>query len=569
MWHEHRVTSRSTRGVGARLVAALMLCWATHALCAPAPDAITPDGGHYYGALAGGLMEGVGRIVWDNGARYEGGFARGLYAGKGRLQTASGDVYEGDFAAGMKAGRGRLHYHDGELYVGEFAADLPHGSGEVLYRDGRSYRGSFRDGHYSGKGRLESARGDVYEGDFVDDAFTGTGTYSRADGSRLEGRFKDWEADGPGAYTDPRGIVYSGTFVKGELKGTASIVGKDGWRYEGGVADWAPSGDGVLHLANGDVYRGHFEHGLYDGVGTLTYAKPKPDGRTEQAGTWKLGAFEGASGAAERRDDARARAALVERALYAQRDLLDRALARIPAREPGRINLFLLAVAGDGTQEVFRREVEFVSAQFERDFRIGGRSLALVNSRNTVGTAPMATLTSLRESLAAIAARMDPAQDILFLFLTSHGSKDHQLALDLAGMDLRNLAATELGALLRASGIRWKVVVVSACYSGGFIDALRDDHTLVITASRADRTSFGCADENEFTDFGRAYFQQALPRSTSFEDAFRKASALVDEWEKKDGRAGPGQQSEPQMDDPAPIEAHLRLWWRQAKEPGR
>lgn len=259
-------------------------------------------------------------------------------------------------------------------------------------------------------------------------------------------------------------------------------------------------------------------------------------------------------------------AASVETALYSQRALLDRAIAGVAPREPGRINLFLLALAGDGTQEVFHREVDFVRAQFERDFHIGAHALTLVNSRNTVGTAPMATRTSLREALAGIAARMDREQDILFLFLTSHGSKDHQLALDLDGMDLLNLPARELGSMLRDSGIRWKVVVVSACYSGGFIDDLHDDHTLIITAARRDRTSFGCADENEFTDFGRAYFKEALPQASSFQDAYRKATALVDEWEKKDGRAGPGEQSEPQMDNPAPIEEHLRRWWRQAKQ---
>ncbi|HEV7392919.1 MAG TPA: C13 family peptidase [Burkholderiales bacterium] len=59
------------------------------------------------------------------------------------------------------------------------------------------------------------------------------------------------------------------------------------------------------------------------------------------------------------------------------------------------------------------------------------------------------------------------------------------------------LSASELGKLLKESGIRHKVVVISACYSGGFIDAVRSDHTLVITAARHDRTSFGCSDENE------------------------------------------------------------------------
>jgi len=559
---------QSSRRSLARVACALALLCATHVLAAaaPAPDAVTPDGGRYYGPLVGGVMQGTGRLVWDNGARYEGGFEHGLFSGKGRFDFGNGEVYEGDFVAGRKEGSGRLRYRDGSLYVGQFAADVQQGSGEIIYRDGRSYRGGFRDGHFDGKGRFESSRGEVYEGDFADDAFTGSGVYLRGDGSRQEGQFRDWQAEGPGSLNDSRGNVYTGTFVKGELKGRATIAGKDGFRYEGETANGMPSGEGVLRLPNGDVYRGRFENGVYEGQGTLTYAKARPDGRTQDSGVWKHGALDTPARSEALLAEQRKTAALVETALYTQRELLARAFARLPAREPGRINLYLLGVAGDGTQEVFRREVEFVRAQFERDFHIGGRSVSLINSRSTVGLAPMATLVSVRESLAAIASRMDREEDILFLFLTSHGSKDHQLAIDLAGMDLQNLPAPVLGAMLRESGIRWKVVVVSACYAGGFIDPLRDDHTLVITAARRDRSSFGCADENEFTDFGRAYFKEALPQSSSFQDAFRRASALVDEWEKKDGRTGPGEQSLPQMDDPAPIEEHLRRWWRQAKE---
>ena len=123
-----------------------------------------------------------------------------------------------------------------------------------------------------------------------------------------------------------------------------------------------------------------------------------------------------------------------------------------------------------------------------------GRSIALINSRTAVESAPMATITSIGESLKTIASRMDREKDILFLFLTSHGSKDHQFVLGQNGMDLRNLPAKELGALIKETGIRWKVIVVSACYAGGFIDALKDDRTLIITAARHDRRSFGCAD---------------------------------------------------------------------------
>ena len=64
--------------------------------------------------------------------------------------------------------------------------------------------------------------------------------------------------------------------------------------------------------------------------------------------------------------------------------------------------------------------------------------------------------------------------------------------------------------MLDDAGIRNRVIVVSSCYSGTFVDALRDDDTLVMTASAKDRNSFGCSNEADFTYFGKAYFDEAL-----------------------------------------------------------
>ena len=156
---------------------------------------------------------------------------------------------------------------------------------------------------------------------------------------------------------------------------------------------------------------------------------------------------------------------------------------------------------------------------------------------------------------------MDREQDILFLFMTSHGSATHELSLAQNGIDLQDLPAGELAAMLKESGIRWKVVVVSACYSGGFIDSLQDERSLIITAARRDRRSFGCADENDFTYFGRAYFKEALPSSRSFQDAFVRADALVAAWEKKDQPKE--ERSLPQLHSTAAINQQLQRWWAQ------
>ena len=220
---------------------------------------------------------------------------------------------------------------------------------------------------------------------------------------------------------------------------------------------------------------------------------------------------------------------------------------------------------------MFRREVDFVRTEFDASYGTKGRSLALINSRNTIDSVPMATMTSIREALNVIASRMDKEKDILFVYLTSHGSEEHDLTLDVDGMNLRSLPAKELGSLLAATGIRWKVVVVSACFAGGFLDYLKDDSTLAIAAARSDRRSFGCADENDFTYFGRAYFKESLPESDSFEQAFHKAETLVSQWEERDqtaaGKKDETSNSYPQMYDTPAIEAYLKTWRKQAARP--
>ena len=80
---------------------------------------------------------------------------------------------------------------------------------------------------------------------------------------------------------------------------------------------------------------------------------------------------------------------------------------------------------------------------------------------------------------------------------------------------------------LNASGIRWRVIVVSACHSGVFVDALKSDTTAIITASDAAHNSFGCDDDRELTWFGEAFLKDSLPGSASLEDAFHKAAGLI------------------------------------------
>lgn len=242
----------------------------------------------------------------------------------------------------------------------------------------------------------------------------------------------------------------------------------------------------------------------------------------------------------------------VERAFYAQRTMLDEALAKIAPGRPDLADLYFVGFAGYGRQDVFMKEVKTAATLFDQRFDTAGRSLALINNRATIDDVPLANVSNLRLSLNGLAGRMNRDEDILFLFLTSHGSPG-QLSTQFWPLQHNTLTPEDLRAALDDAGIRWRVIVVSACYSGSFIEALQTDETLVMTAARKDLTSFGCSNEAEFTYFGRALFNEALRETHSFVDAFGTASAAIAERETAEELTP----SEPQIYIGATIRAKL------------
>ncbi|GAA0714748.1 C13 family peptidase [Dokdonella soli] len=249
-----------------------------------------------------------------------------------------------------------------------------------------------------------------------------------------------------------------------------------------------------------------------------------------------------------------------EEVMFNQRTLLDASLAKLKPRMPGKTNLYAIAFAGDADQDVFRNEAEYAERLFAQRFDADGYVLVLENNAATVATRPLATWTNLHHALDAIAKKMDPAQDILLVYLTTHGSEDHQLLVDLDPLPLDQIEPVDLADALKTEpGIRWKVLVVNACYSGGFVDALRDDSTMVITSARADRTSFGCGADSDITWFGKAFLVEALNKTTSLREAFDLAKRAVGSWE----AAGKNEPSEPQIASSHSIEAKLADWRKQ------
>lgn len=226
---------------------------------------------------------------------------------------------------------------------------------------------------------------------------------------------------------------------------------------------------------------------------------------------------------------------LEEQVFYAQPELLKRALSSLQPQRSDRADWYFLGVGGVSYQGVFRQETETVRALFDTRFSTSGRSLVLINSDDSALSQPIATRTSISRALKAIAARMDPQQDVLFLFVTSHGSEDHEIELSYWPLELAGITPEWLRTALDESGIKHRVIVLSACYSGGFIPVLQSPDSLVITAADARHTSFGCTDDAELTYFGRAFFDESLRREHSLWGAFESARQTIREREEEQG----------------------------------
>jgi len=246
----------------------------------------------------------------------------------------------------------------------------------------------------------------------------------------------------------------------------------------------------------------------------------------------------------------------IETIYYQQAPLLEQQLAQLKRQDPDAVDVYFLSVGAYAGQDVFMREALATRAIVERELGLHGRTMALVNHRRTLNELPLANLPNLQHALRGLAETIDQDQDVVFVYLSSHGSQDATIAADFSGVWPNDISAGDVRGAFDAAGIRWRVIIVSACYSGSFIEALRSPETLVITAAAADRASFGCGHKNAWTYFGEAYFAESLTKTHDLVAAFALARTVIEKRETAEGKLP----SRPQIALGSAIEQHLGRW---------
>jgi hypothetical protein len=200
-------------------------------------------------------------------------------------------------------------------------------------------------------------------------------------------------------------------------------------------------------------------------------------------------------------------------------------LDALAPQRPGVIDLYAVVVGADSEEDVFRKEALAVKGVLENRFDGVGRIVTMINSR--AAAHPEATLNSLKYVLQRVAGHLDPNEDMLLLHFTTHGSSDHVLLFTHPSVELRGLSPHYLRSLLAGVAVRYRIIVVSACYAGGFVAPLSDPGTLIVTAAASSRQSYGCGNDSQITDFSRAFYLQALRTTLSLPEAARLAQQAI------------------------------------------
>ena len=234
---------------------------------------------------------------------------------------------------------------------------------------------------------------------------------------------------------------------------------------------------------------------------------------------------------------------LSQELMESQQQLLVRQLETIKPQRPGVIDVYAITYAPyEGA--VFSRESNVVEQVMIDRFDAKGRFLQLINDSATTDRLSWATPLNLRRTIQRFAQVMDRNEDIFFIHLTSHGARNGELASEFWPLEVGALKPAQLKQWLDDAGIKNRVISISACYSGSWIDMLANENTLVMTAADAEHTSYGCGKKSELTFFGRAVYDEQLRTSTfSFEQAHSAARPVIkkreDEAGKDDGYSNP------------------------------
>ena len=145
--------------------------------------------------------------------------------------------------------------------------------------------------------------------------------------------------------------------------------------------------------------------------------------------------------------------------------------------------------------------------------------------------ADQATLQALALSFTQLNIR--PEQDACLFYVSSHGKQGD-------GVYMKRVHDGQLTPAQLNTALNWTcgtaptVVMVSACYSGQFIQPLHADNRIIMTAASAQRPSFGCSEAQEYTFWDGCVIDN-FERSSTWENLYTNVKQCIAQKEQQLG----------------------------------
>lgn len=204
-----------------------------------------------------------------------------------------------------------------------------------------------------------------------------------------------------------------------------------------------------------------------------------------------------------------------------------------PALANGFADWAAVVVAGDSFAHSGKRSAVFDNGRSAISRELVGIGFKPENIRQLSdrphkypdGHPAKSTVRNLARGLHSVA---DRTRGGCLVYLTSHGD-DKGIGIGDDLLSPRGLSGILAGACYR----RPTVVIVSACYSGVFVDKLKAPDRIVLTAAAKDRSSFGCGETDKYTFFDTCAVEN-LPKAGDFASFGKQAIACVAAREKKE-----------------------------------
>ena len=202
------------------------------------------------------------------------------------------------------------------------------------------------------------------------------------------------------------------------------------------------------------------------------------------------------------------------------------ALDSLKPQRPGVVDAYIVVVALDG-DPVFSREAREAGRVLASRFDAAGRTIVLANDEGQNKADAPGSPHTLALALARVAELVDRSEDVLVLYSTSHGIPNQGLVYKDMARGAGIVSPTRLAEMLEPLGLKNRLLMLQACFSGQFVPALRGPGSVVVTAAAEDRSSFGCQAGNDWTLFGDALINHALRQPLPFDVQLRRATALI------------------------------------------